>query len=54
MLQHRLCADVSQVKVQDIPLERYIWRNTNFRSINKRIDFGQRDLIDMDVMSHLF
>lgn len=39
----RLYEDVSQVKVQDIPLEKYIWRNTNLKSINMRIDFGRRD-----------
>ncbi len=53
MSQRRLYADVSQVKAQDIPLEKYIWRNTNLRSINMRIVFGRRDLIDIDLMSHL-
>lgn len=54
MLKRRLYADVSQVKAQDTPLEKYIWRNTNLRSINMRIVFGRRDLIDIDLMSHLF
>lgn len=40
MLQHRACADVRQVKAQDIPPEKYIWRNTKLRSMNMRIDFG--------------
>lgn len=37
MLQHRQYADVSQGKAQDIPLEKYIWRTMNLRSINMRM-----------------
>lgn len=50
MLQRRLHAGVHQGKA----LEKYIWRNTNLTSINMMIGLGWRDLIDIDVMSHLF
>lgn len=36
-------ADVSQVKAQYIPLEKYVWRNMNLRSMNMRIDFGMEE-----------
>lgn len=53
MLQHRLYKDIRQIKAQDIPLEKYIWRNVNLRSINMRIDVGRQYLIDIDLMSLL-
>lgn len=31
-----------------------VWRNVNLESINMRIDSERQDLIDIDLMSHLY
>lgn len=45
---------MQKVKAQDISLEEYNWKNTSLRYLNRRIEFGERDVIGVDLMSHLF